>query len=137
MLIEPTDVASYSVFEQVHNRPEHLLTQDIIEAEAEAARITGHHFTDAVYVPLPDKARLALLKLAQYFALVNSDETSVSSYQSEKWETILTPSQQMAVFKSLTYITCFRNTLLPDILLRPPNSRCGRYELYTDACSSL
>ncbi|ADP31746.1 DUF3199 family protein [Bacillus atrophaeus] len=84
MLIEPTDVASYSVFEQVHNRPEHLLTQDIIEAEAEAARITGHHFTDAVYVPLPDKARLALLKLAQYFALVNSDETSVSSYQSEK-----------------------------------------------------
>ncbi|MBU5264476.1 protein YqbG [Bacillus atrophaeus] len=84
MLIEPTDVASYSVFEQVQNRPAHLLTQDIIEAEAEAARITGHHFTDAVYVPLPDKARLALLKLAQYFALVNSDETSVSSYQSEK-----------------------------------------------------
>ncbi|WP_080262635.1 DUF3199 family protein, partial [Bacillus subtilis] len=37
MLIEPTDVASYSVYDRVKNRPEELLAQDIIEAEAEAA----------------------------------------------------------------------------------------------------
>ena len=34
MLIEPTDVASYSVYDRVKNRPEELLAQDIIEAEA-------------------------------------------------------------------------------------------------------
>lgn len=84
MLIEPTDVASYSVYDRVKNRPEELLAQDIIEAEAEAALITGHCFEDSVYDPLPDKAKLALLKLAQYFALVNSDESASSSYQSEK-----------------------------------------------------
>ncbi|MCG8395617.1 DUF3199 family protein [Bacillus atrophaeus] len=84
MLIEPTDVASYSVYDRVKNRPEELLVQDIIEAEAGAALITGHRFEDSIYDPLPDKAKLALLKLAQYFALVNSDESASSSYQSEK-----------------------------------------------------
>ncbi|MBL6007934.1 DUF3199 domain-containing protein [Bacillus halotolerans] len=84
MLIEPTDVAAYSVYDQVKNRPEELLAQDIIEAESEAALITGHSFTDSIYDPLPEKAKLALLKLAQYFALVNSDESAASSYQSEK-----------------------------------------------------
>lgn len=49
MLIEPTDVASYSVYDRVKNRPEELLAQDIIEAEAEAALITGHRFEDSVY----------------------------------------------------------------------------------------
>ncbi|XWU17245.1 protein YqbG [Bacillus subtilis] len=84
MLIEPTDVASYSVYDRVKNRPEELLAQDIIEAEAEAALITGHRFEDSLYDPLPGKVKLALVKLAQYFALINSDESASSSYQSEK-----------------------------------------------------
>ncbi|WP_029878482.1 protein YqbG, partial [Bacillus subtilis] len=45
---------------------------------------TGHRFEDSLYDPLPGKVKLALLKLAQYFALVNSDESASSSYQSEK-----------------------------------------------------
>lgn len=66
MLIEPTDVASYSVYDRVKNRPEELLAQDIIEAEAEAALITGHRFEDSLYDPLPGKVKLALVKLASY-----------------------------------------------------------------------
>jgi len=84
MLIQPSDVVSYSVYDQVKNRPEPLLIQDILEAEAEAARMAGHSFTDPVYSPLPEKIKLALLKLSQYFALINQNEAAASAYQSEK-----------------------------------------------------
>ncbi|MCP6683788.1 protein YqbG [Bacillus nakamurai] len=84
MLIQPSDVSSYSVYDQVKNRPEQLLVQDILEAEAEAARLTGHPFTDPMYTPLPEKAKLAIVKLAQYFALLNQNEAAASAYQSEK-----------------------------------------------------
>lgn len=46
MLITPDDIIQYSVIEAVKNRPQELLRQDILEAEAEAEQITGHRFTD-------------------------------------------------------------------------------------------
>ncbi|AOP14472.1 uncharacterized protein BL1202_01524 [Bacillus licheniformis] len=84
MLITPDDIIQYSVIEAVKNRPQELLRQDILEAEAEAVQITGHRFTDEKYDPLPEKARLALLQLAQYFALKNGDESLLKGYKSEK-----------------------------------------------------
>ena len=80
MLITPDDIIQYSVIEAVKNRPQELLRQDILEAE----QITGHRFTDEKYDPLPEKARLALLQLAQYFALKNGDESLLKGYKSEK-----------------------------------------------------
>lgn len=53
MLIEPTDVASYSVYDRVKNRPEELLAQDIIEAEAEAALITATALKTACMIRCP------------------------------------------------------------------------------------
>jgi len=84
MLITPDDISQYSVIEAVKNRPQELLRQDILEAEAESEQITGHRFTDEKYDPLPEKARLALLQLAQYFALKNGDESLLKGYKSEK-----------------------------------------------------
>lgn len=82
MLITPSDLKAYSVFDVVKERPDELLEQDILEAEVEIESIVGHDFSE--YDPLPEKAKLALLKMAQFFALVNSDESIVKGYKSEK-----------------------------------------------------
>lgn len=121
MLIEPTDVASYSVYDRVKNRPEELLAQDIIEAEAEAALITGHRFEDSLYDPLPGKVKLALVKLAQYFALVNSDESASSSYQYEKMGIIPTRFPEKAGFSGLRCIICSKSLLSRATSLNPPD----------------
>ncbi|MCY8341141.1 DUF3199 family protein [Bacillus licheniformis] len=84
MLITPEEVIAYSVFEAVKSRPENLLQHDILEAETEIHSIVGHNFSDEKYQPLPEKVKLALLKMAQYFALINSDESIVKGYKSEK-----------------------------------------------------
>jgi len=82
MLITPADLIAYTVFDVVKERPEPLLQQDILEAEVEIERIVGHDFSS--YNPLPDKAKLALLKMAQFFALINSDESITKGIKSEK-----------------------------------------------------
>lgn len=82
MLITPADVIAYSVFDAVKERPASLLEQDILEAEIEIESIVGHNFSEAA--PLPGKAKLALLKMAQFYALINSDESIVKGYTSEK-----------------------------------------------------
>ncbi|WP_203363080.1 DUF3199 family protein [Bacillus sp. REN10] len=84
MLITPDDVISYSVFEQVKSRDTKLLEQDILEAEIEVRRIAGHDFSAPEYTPLPAEVKLALQKLAQYYALVNSDESLSKGIKSEK-----------------------------------------------------
>ncbi|MBU8682003.1 protein YqbG [Bacillus haynesii] len=84
MLITPEEVIAYSVFEAVKSRPENLLQHDILEVETEIHSIVGHNFSDEKYQPLPEKVKLALLKMAQYFALINSDESIVKGYKSEK-----------------------------------------------------
>ncbi|MDX5484854.1 DUF3199 family protein [Bacillus pumilus] len=84
MLISPEDVRAYTVFESVKNRSDELLESDIIEAEAEVFKIAGHNFTSEKYQPLPEKAKIALIKMAQFFALINGDESIIKGYKSEK-----------------------------------------------------
>ncbi|MGQ8969971.1 protein YqbG [Bacillus altitudinis] len=84
MLISPEEVRAYSVFESVKNRSDELLISDIIEAEAEVFKIVGHDFTSEKYQPLPEKAKIALIKMAQFFALINGDESIIKGYKSEK-----------------------------------------------------
>ncbi|AMM89705.1 hypothetical protein UP15_12170 [Bacillus pumilus] len=84
MLISPEDVRAYTVFESVKNRSDELLESDIIEAEAEVFKIVGHNFTSEKYQPLPEKAKIALIKMAQFFALINGDESIIKGYKSEK-----------------------------------------------------
>lgn len=88
--ITPEDVIDYSVFEKVKNRSLTLLEKDIVEAELEIKSIVGHTFDgeDAegkpLYPILPQEVEIAYLKMAQFFALINSDESITKGYQSER-----------------------------------------------------
>ncbi len=82
MSITPEELKSYSTFEAVRNRPEDQLKMDILEAEAYVQKKIAKPLED--YEPFPDKLKLALLKVGQFFALVNGDESIVKGYKSEK-----------------------------------------------------
>lgn len=82
MSITPADLKDYSTFEKVLNRPDDQLKMDILEAEAYIQKKIAKPLNE--YVPLPDKLKLALLKVGQFFALVNGDESIVKGYKSEK-----------------------------------------------------
>ncbi len=82
MSITPDELKQYSVFEDVLERPEPLLKMDILEAETYINKKISKPLKELV--PLPETLKLALLKVAQYFALVNSDESINKGYKSEK-----------------------------------------------------
>lgn len=82
MSITPEELKAYSVFEDVADRANDLLKMDILEAETYIEGKLGKPLSE--FIPLPERLRLALLKVAQYFALVNSDESIVKGYKSEK-----------------------------------------------------
>lgn len=84
MIISAEEVQAYSVFDRVKSRSVERLTADIVEAEAAVFQIVGHDFTNEKYQPLPEKARIALLKMAQYFAMLNDDESMIKGFTSEK-----------------------------------------------------
>jgi hypothetical protein len=88
--LTPQDVIDYSVFDKVKQRPAELLVKDIIEAELEIKSIVGHKFDgvdtegNPLYPTLPPEVEIAYLKMAQFFALINSDESITKGYQSER-----------------------------------------------------
>lgn len=88
--ITPEQVIAYSVFQKVKSRDPELLTKDIIEAEQEIKSIVGHTFDgvdtegNLLYPILPAEVEIAYLKTAQFFALINSDESITKGYQSER-----------------------------------------------------
>ncbi|WYP24754.1 DUF3199 family protein [Alkalihalobacillus sp. FSL W8-0930] len=87
MLVTPEDVRAYSVFAKVKKRADEQLSNDILEATVEVENIVGHDFSDKeLYDPLPHKVKLALCKLAQFYALYNSDESLTKGYKSERFE---------------------------------------------------
>lgn len=83
-LITPEQVIEYTEFEAVENRQTDKLESDITQAEAELFNRCGHRFTDPKYTPLPKEITLALIKLAEYYALINSDEAITKGYTSER-----------------------------------------------------
>lgn len=82
MSITPADLKAYSVFEDVIDRADDLLEMDILEAETYIQKKIELRLSE--YDSLPSKLRLALLKVAQFFALTNSDESITKGYKSEK-----------------------------------------------------
>ncbi|MDO7787131.1 protein YqbG [Desulforamulus aquiferis] len=83
-LITAQQVKDYSVFEAVKGRPDALLGYDILQAETEVFQEVGHKFDSVEYPTLPQEVELALVKLTEYYALVNSDESIAKGYKSEK-----------------------------------------------------
>ncbi|QNK87752.1 DUF3199 family protein [Sporosarcina sp. resist] len=82
MSITPAELKAYSVFEAAIERADNHLKMDILEAETYVRKKITKPLED--YNPLPPTLRLALLKIAEYFALVNGDESMVKGYKSEK-----------------------------------------------------
>lgn len=86
-LIVAQDIKDYTVFKKVKDRDPSLLLYDIIQAEKDVFKICNHKFDDPIlYATLPQEVKLALIKLAEYYALVNSDEARVKGIQSESLE---------------------------------------------------
>jgi hypothetical protein len=84
MLIQPEDVTGYTAFDVVKNREPEKLTFDIVQAQQDIFQYCGHKFTDAKYSTLPDEVKLAFIKVTEYYALINSDESIVKGIKSEK-----------------------------------------------------
>jgi hypothetical protein len=82
-MITPQDVKDYSVFDAVQNRSTTQLEYDILQAKEEVFKYCGHDFTDPEYVTLPQSVTLALIKLTEYFTLINSDDSIIKGYTSE------------------------------------------------------
>ena len=83
-LIIPQQVIDYTEFEAVKAREPTKLKSDILQAETELFSKAGHRFDAPDYIPLPGAVELALIKLAEYYALVNSDESIAKGYSSER-----------------------------------------------------
>ncbi|MBC1233156.1 DUF3199 family protein [Listeria booriae] len=84
--ITPKELKTYSEFESVQERSDESLLLDIIEAESDLESTLRQPISEVLDVDekLPEKLRIALLKLAQFFALINSDDSIQKGYTSEK-----------------------------------------------------
>jgi uncharacterized protein DUF3199 len=85
-LITPAQVIDYTDFDVVKERDTAKIEKDILQAEADIFEEAGHDFSDEIYESIPDKAELALIKVAEYYALINSDESIAKGIKSEKLE---------------------------------------------------
>lgn len=83
-MITPQEVKDYTAFEDVKERDNEQMKFDIIQASQDIFTFAGHKFTDSKYAVLPEEVKLAFMKLTEYYALVNSDESITKGYTTEK-----------------------------------------------------
>lgn len=84
-IITPEELIDYTIFDEVRQRIPKLLQMDIVEAQNDIFTLTLVDFLDKnKYPTIPEKVEIACLKLAQYHALVNSDEAAHEHIQSER-----------------------------------------------------
>lgn len=81
-VISPEQLRAYTSFKVVKKRPDNLLLQDIYEAEVHINAKLEKPLDE--HIPLPKQLELATLKIAQFFALINSDESRAKGIKSEK-----------------------------------------------------
>ena len=84
-IITPIDVREYSAFDTILSRREEQLNFDILQAEQDLFDYCGHDFSNATdYPTIPTEVKLGAIKLAEFYALINSDESLVKGIKSEK-----------------------------------------------------
>jgi len=83
-LITPEDIREYTIFDEVIERTDARLSYDIIQAQQDVFAFVGHRFELPIYTPLPEVVKLALVKVSEYYALINSDDSLVKGFKSEK-----------------------------------------------------
>lgn len=82
--ITPADLKAYTVFQKVKDRLDPNLTNDIVEAEADLETQLGKGIEETLDgSTLPAVIKIALLKTAEFYALINSDESRVKGIKSE------------------------------------------------------
>lgn len=81
-MITPKDVTDYTAYEGVKNRTEPQLKFDIVQAKEDIFKYCGHDFSN--YPELPEEVKLAFIKVTEYYALINSDESIIKGIKSEK-----------------------------------------------------
>lgn len=84
MLVTPQEVRDYTPFETVKNRADAQLQMDILQAQVDVFDYCKHDFTDVKYTPIALEVKLAMFKLTEYYALINSDEGILRGIKSEK-----------------------------------------------------
>lgn len=83
-MISPAEVKDYTVFDSVKERADVQLSMDIIQAQQDIFSFAGHKFTDEQYSTLPTEVKLAFIKLTEFYALTNSDESLAKGIKTEK-----------------------------------------------------
>lgn len=84
-IITPQKLIEYTCIDDIKEREPNLLLMDIVEAQNEIFTLTLVNFEDTEQFPkVPEVVEIACLKLAQYYALVNSDEAALEQMQSER-----------------------------------------------------
>lgn len=81
-MITPQQVIDYTSYDGVKNRTNDQLKFDIIQAREDIFKYCGHDFSE--YAKLPEEVVLAFIKVSEYYALINSDESIVKGIKSEK-----------------------------------------------------
>ncbi|WP_368653762.1 DUF3199 family protein [Ornithinibacillus sp. 4-3] len=82
MAITPKDLKDYTTFKSVKKRPDAQLEMDILEAKSYINSKIEIPLDD--YDELPTELKLAWLKVAQFYALINGDESMAKGYKSER-----------------------------------------------------
>lgn len=82
-LIQPQQVQDYTEFQIVKDRcTNEKIKYDILKAEMEIFSVCGHKFE--TYSVIPEEVQQVCIELAEYYALVAGDESSVKGVVSER-----------------------------------------------------
>lgn len=80
-MITPEQVINYTSYESVKNRTPAQIKFDIVQAREDIFKYCGQDFSE--YEELPEEVELAFIKVAEYYAIINSDEGMVKGMTSE------------------------------------------------------
>ncbi|WP_312498137.1 protein YqbG [Bacillus luti] len=84
-IITPEQLIDYTIFDEVKQRDPKLLRMDIVESQNDIFTLTLVDFQDkSKYPTIPEEVEISCFKLAQYHALVNSDEASIEDVKSQR-----------------------------------------------------
>lgn len=85
MLIDAKQVEEYTEFDVVKKRcTSGKIKHDILKAQAEIFAVCGHKFE--TYTSIPEEVKQVCVELAEYYAIVAGDESTVKGYVSERIE---------------------------------------------------
>ena len=99
-ILTPTEVRNRTSFLVVQNRTDQQLADDILEAEAYIEEFTHTTIPSTV----PEKMRVACIKLTQYYSLFNTSEAMLKGYESEQLDDYQYKIGKNATFPDVSHL---------------------------------